>query len=1185
VEVGLLGPLEVAGPEGRATIGGAKERLVLALLALRAGEVVSRDALVDALWGEEPPATAVKTLQGHVARVRRSLEGAGMGDVLATRAPGYLLSVPADSIDVTGFERHATAGRGALAEGDASSAAVELAKALGLWRGDALADCRSGGWAATQALRLDELRLSTVEDRIDADLMLGQHAVLAGELESLVARHPLRERLWAALMISLYRSGRQAEAVRAYQRARDILVEELGLEPGLELRRLEAAVLAGDAELDPPDASQGSTRPQLAVPVPGRIGATTSAVFVGRVPEREGLGRSLMAVAEGERRVALVSGEPGIGKTSLCAAVAREASGNGAVVLYGRCDEDLGIPYQPWAEMLAHLVAHAPDAVLAAHVDERGIELARLAPELGRRAPGGRVSSIDAGSERYLLFGAVVDLLVRVSALAPVVLVLDDLHWADRPTIQLLLHVASADGPLRLAIIGTFRDSDVDLDHPLAEALAALHRESGIERLALRGLADDELLSLLETTARHAMADEGLALRDALSAETDGNPFFVGEMLRHLAETGAISEDEHGHWIVSADLRTSGLPVSIREVIGRRVALLGEPSRDVLSTAAVIGRDFDADVLARVAELGEGTVIDGCDQAVAAALLIEGDGAGRYTFSHALIEHALYEGRSAGWRGRIHRRVAEALEALCGDDPTDRIGELAYHWARATQPPDAGKAIAYAQQAGDRALAQLAPDEALRWYREALDLLDRAPGDDRRSRAQLLLGLGDAQRQTGDPAHRETLFAAGRLADDVDAIDVLVRSVLRNSRGWMSKAGGVDHARIEMLELALNRLDDADSPDRARLLALLSVELTWDAEFDDRFALAAQAVDMARRTGDDAALVDAIRLCNEAIAMPQTLPLRLRWNREACALADTLGDPTARLHANDYLFLAGLEAGDPETMRISRAILHAEAERIGQPIYPWVIEYHDALDWMIAGDLDAAEQASTNALTLGAEAGYPEDAVTIYGGQLMTLRWMQGRVHDMLPLIEEAASHSPDLKIFRAALALARVFDDQHDEVCRILDTELAADFRMFADATWLAGQVLWAEAVTRCGHQAASTVLYRRLLPWHDQFATTHTTAQGGVAHFLGRLAHTLDLHDEADAWFSQALAFHEAMEAPFFVAMTQASWAGLLADRGQAGDGQRARALASTALPVAQARGYGYVERDARSVLERIG
>ena len=213
-EIGVLGPLEVVGPDGPVRIGGAKERLVLALLVLRAGEVVSRDALVDALWGDAPPVTAVKTLQGHVARVRRALEAVGMAGVLVTRDPGYVLSVPADAIDVAGFERHAAAGRGALARGDAMRATAELGEALGLWRGDALADCRGGGWAASEAVRLDELRLSTVEDRIDADLMLGRHGVLVSELESLVARHPLRERLWAALMLALYRSGRQADAVR-----------------------------------------------------------------------------------------------------------------------------------------------------------------------------------------------------------------------------------------------------------------------------------------------------------------------------------------------------------------------------------------------------------------------------------------------------------------------------------------------------------------------------------------------------------------------------------------------------------------------------------------------------------------------------------------------------------------------------------------------------------------------------------------------------------------------------------------------------------------------------------------------------------------------------------------------------------------------------------------------------------
>ena len=402
-------------------------------------------------------------------------------------------------------------------------------------------------------------------------------------------------------------------------------------------------------------------------------------------------------------------------------------------------------------------------------------------PELAHRLPLPQSSSSDAESERYLLFGAVLDLLTRASTIAPVVLLLDDLHWSDRQSVQLLRHVVAADARLRLLVIGTFRESDVDSTHPLAETLAALHRESGVERIALRGLGDDELLELLETTAGHRMTEDGVALRNALMAETEGNPFFVGEMLRHLAETRAIYQNDEGRWVASPDLRTSGLPVSIREVVGRRIARLGDDSQRVLTLAAVIGRDFDTELLSRVAELDEDAVIDLCDQAVTAAVLTESDG--RYSFAHALIEHTLYDSLSTNRRARSHQRVADALEELYGDDPGERVGELAYQWAHATQPRDAEKAIAYAQQAGDRALAQLAPDEALRWYQDALDLLDRAPGDDPHRRATLLLGLGDAQSQTGEPAFRETLLTAAQVADEIGAVDLLVQAALGTTAG------------------------------------------------------------------------------------------------------------------------------------------------------------------------------------------------------------------------------------------------------------------------------------------------------------------------------------------------------------------------------------------------------------------
>lgn len=525
-------------------------------------------------------------------------------------------------------------------------------------------------------------------------------------------------------------------------------------------------------------------------------------------------------------------------------------------------------------------------------------------------------------------------------------------------------------------------------------------------------------------------------------------------------------------------------------------------------------------MLAQVAELDEDTLIDLCDTAVTAAVLTEADVAGRYTFAHALIEHALYDDLSAGRRARAHRAVAEALEELDGDDPGERIGELAYHWAHATQPQDGAEAVAYAQRAGDRALGQLAPDEALRWYRDALDLLDRVAVDDPRRRAELLLGLGDAQRQTGY---------------------------------------------------------------RARLLALLCAERIYDADFDERLSLATDAVDMARPTGDKAALVDAIRLSHDAISMPQTLELRRGWNSEACDLADDLGDPTARLHANMARSLTALAAADLATTRTAFAIFEAESERIGQPFNRWHLTYQRALMLILEGDLDAAEQTLTEALTLGTAAGQP-DAVTIYGVQLIDVRWKQGRLEEMVPLIEQATHDNPGLPGYRAALVFAKSYDDPHGEVTRLLNTELTNDFPMSADFTWLTTHLLWADAAAKSGHQTAAAALYQRLLPWHDQIATRHITVAGSAAHYLGLLAHTLDRHDEADQWFTEALALHERMEAPFFVAWTQAAWAALLADRNQPGDTQRPRAMVDTGLPVSVERGYGYIERDARTLLERI-
>ncbi len=355
----------------------------------------------------------------------------------------------------------------------------------------------------------------------------------------------------------------------------------------LELKGLDAPVVAYEVRWAP------IAPPAATVPLPARLQPAEGAIFVGRVPQQALLHDALKhADVAAHQRVVLLSGEAGIGKTTLVSTFAAEAYAGGSIVLYGRCDEDLAIPYQPWVEALTHLVEHAPEDVLRDHVEHRDGDLVALVPALTSRlddVPASRSS--DRDTERHLLFGAVVDLLARVSAPTSVVLVLDDLHWADRTTLQLLRHVASTSTPMRLLVLGTFRETDISASHPLTEVLAALHREAAVERVSLEGLDDLELLTLMEFIAGHEMDGTATALRDELREETNGNPFFVTEILRHLVETGTIAASE---------LRSTGLPVSVREVVGRRVQRLGEDAGRVLSIAAVIGRDFDLPLLAGV---------------------------------------------------------------------------------------------------------------------------------------------------------------------------------------------------------------------------------------------------------------------------------------------------------------------------------------------------------------------------------------------------------------------------------------------------------------------------------------------------------------------------------------------------------------------------------------------------------
>jgi tetratricopeptide (TPR) repeat protein len=917
--------------------------------------------------------------------------------------------------------------------------------------------------------------------------------------------------------------------------------------------------------------------------LPSRLDAARSGSFVGRNGEFDQLVGAWKAVSsDGERRVVLLSGEPGIGKTTLSANFAAEVSELGGVVVYGRCDEDLRIPYQPWIEALGQLVDLLPEELLRAHVDDRGAHLARLVPQLAARLDVDVPSGGDGDTERFVLFGCVTDLLARASTVDPILVVVDDLHWADRATVQLLRHVATADVAIRVMLVGTFRDSDVTSDHPLTEIFASLHRESGTARIALRGLGDDDLLVLLETIAGHEMDEQGIALRNALLAETAGNPFFVGEILRHLSESGAIYQREDGRWVAETDLRAVGLPVSVREVVGRRLATLGSDTERILGLAAVIGRDFDIGLLAAIAKVDEDTVIDICDAAVTAAVLATTDRADRYTFAHALIEHTLYDGLSPARRARAHSAIAESLETALGDNPGDRTAELAYHWGAAVQPTDTSKAVHYAQLAGDRALAQLAPDEAVRWYTQALELLDRSAKVDDRQRAELLVGLGTAQRQSGIAAYRETLLEAARFADVADDIDLQIRAVLANNRGIQSVVGGVDTERITAIDRALERVGSAPTGARAQLLALAASERTYLVNLPERLRLADEAVDVARSSGDRAALVWALQTPSGSILHPSTLTLRTARTNEAILLADQIGDAGRPLWLSWSLGEA-MERADGAALDIQMRRFEDSVARIPHATLRWSLLFTQAMVAGIHGDLAEYERLAEAALVVGTDNGEP-DAFTIYGTQLANIRLHQGRMHELIPAIEETLAVTPKLHAYRAALALAHVQGGSLDQAKAILDADFADDFPMPADSQWSTGIGCWVDTAVRVRAVDAAPKLREMILPYHDQIVTTGTLFQFAFCHYLGLLEHVVGNYDDAEEWFTEALELHERVRSPILVAYTHAAWAEMLADRNQGDDHARARTMARAALDAAVAGGYGYIETDASAVLDRL-
>lgn len=909
-----------------------------------------------------------------------------------------------------------------------------------------------------------------------------------------------------------------------------------------------------------------------ALALPGRLSGAPEAGFVGRVEERAQLDRVTAAVQAGHRRLALISGEPGIGKTRLATQTALRMHARGATVLFGRATEGLDAPYCAWIEALSHYVEHGPQSILERHAERYGGELARLVPHLAVRVPGlPAPKQSDPETERYLLLAAAVGLLQEASLEQTLVVVLDDLHWADSQTLALLRHLVTSVVDAELLVLCTHRDSGPARGNPLRRLLGDLRNEQGIERIGLRGFAADDVGALLRFATGCEPDEEGIRLAEQIIRDTEGNPFFVAEILRHLDESGVLAPDASGRWSL-ADL---GLPQSIREVVTSRTERLGGRPAELLSVAAVIGRDFDLDLLSRVVDRDEGALLDLLEGAVAAALLHEAS-AGRFSFAHTLVNQTLYESISVTRRAQLHRRIAEALEDSLGADPGDRANELARHWLRASSPREPLKAAHYCRLAGERALASLAPNEGLNWFRRAIELLDQAPGAEASERCDVLIGLGDAQRQVGEDTYGETLLEAGRIARELADGERIVRAAVANTRGFASVVGQVDGRRVEALEAALELCEEAKQ--RSCLLSLLAVELSYTGEQERRLELSGEAVRLARESGDRHSLAWALARRQTAIAAPATLIRRLAEIEELIGLAEDLDDPMLRYWAHVWRAMDAIEVCDFETASRDRAVQEEIAEATEQPIFRWVNTFAPVVLACLEGDFERAEELTNRSAELGAASGQP-DVLTIYAGQIHAIRYEQGRLGEILEVQEMAVEETPLLSAYSAALALSYCELGQADKARAVLRRFAADGFEINANLSAKNALCFMAEVAARVEEPRAASVLYDRLLPWREQLSYTGITLFGPVERYLGLAAACLGQYEDAEEHFGRAAAACERIGAPTWLARTRHEWALMLIGRGQAGDRERAEPLLDQALEAAVAFGCANLEQRLRS------
>jgi DNA-binding NarL/FixJ family response regulator len=897
--------------------------------------------------------------------------------------------------------------------------------------------------------------------------------------------------------------------------------------------------------------------------------AAAAGVFVGRHHEVEALCAALDAAGAGGGRLVLLAGEPGIGKTRTALELTAHAAFRDARMVWGRCHEEAGAPpHWPWVQILRAVATACDGNELRADLDAGASDIAEILPEIRARLPDldPPATLSDPSGTRFRLFGSIARFLVNSSRRQSLVLVLDDLHWADVPSLRLLEFLAQEMADSRLLVVCTYRETALSRRHRLSDTLGALARVPHAVRLHLSGLNADDVHRFV-TTATGTLPPASLT--KAIHGQTEGNPLFVREVVRFLAQEGHFKSAAQGAAMPPA-IR---LPEGVREVIGRRLNLLSAACNDILATAAVIGREFTLDVLLRASRpLPEEAVLEALDEALGATI-IEESSPGHYQFTHALVRITLYDELRTGQRRRLHHTVGEAIEAAHGRDPTPVLADLAHHFRATGMEADVERAIDYTTRAGRSADAALAFEDAISLFQNALDMLDTTGAGDPQRRCGLLFLLGDAQRKANDFRHAmQSLRAAAEIAR-TGHMPVLLADIAYTyaDTAWRSDTQ-LQTRSGDMLVEALEALPATEARRRIRLMGSLARDRLHTARLDESKSLSAQAIAMARDLGDQAALATSLGGLADFPWYPHETAQMLVEAGEIADMGERANDLEVALRGHFRRTALLLELGDTPAAEAAAVRMGSINARLRQPHFLLFELGVKATIALMRGALAEAEQLILR--ILGTSLPYQQhssagDPVSLL---IFTLRREQDRLRDLAPIVAQFMRQKAGAPPWAPGLALLYMELGDLAAAAAVLADLAADDFASLPrDGRWATSITFLAEVCTALRDADIAAVLYRLLLPWQGRCVVMGggTGCWGSSDRFLGLLAVTLADWPAAERHFAEALAANARAGALAPLAHTHCDFADMLLARGQPGDSARALSHLTDAAERAAALG----------------